>query len=135
MSDGNYEDNQRSRVVTIIQGLGIIFLGSSLSFMGFRHGLKKQLDLAKESEQVVVDPYKVGPSGIPARQLAVRALARSSAVAIVGASIAGIGLSYWVESRQKPISREQNDHELRQLWKELGVHEEIDANDEKQNST
>ena len=121
------DDDRRRRWVTIAQGLGIIAVGSGLSFMGFRYGLKKQLDAAKESEQVVVDQHKVGPSGVPARQLAVRALARSSAVAIVLASFAGIGLSYWVESRQKPISKEQNEQELKVLWKALGVDVEAEG--------
>jgi hypothetical protein len=118
------EDAAYRKAVNGIQGLGIIFFGGALSIAGFRLGLRRQFANAHEHEQVVVNPNQVGPSGATARDLAVRALVRGSAVAFVIAAFTGVALSYAVESRQPPISKEQNDREMNELIDAMGLQEE-----------
>ena len=120
---------QQSRLTTILQGLFIISLGGAFSYGGFKYGLNRSIEKAKhdfdDKRLAEIDPNKVGPSGIPARQLAMKAFARGSAGAFVMAAVGGFGLSYVVEAKHRGVSKEQEDREMDMLYKELGIVEDM----------
>jgi hypothetical protein len=126
--------NESSRLTNILQGLFIISLGGAFSFAGFRFGLKQQIEKAKhefeDRKPVDIDPNKAGPSGIPAKQLAMKAFARGSAAAFIVAALGGFGLSFIVEAKHKGISREQEQGEMRELYKELGILEDMEKEED-----
>jgi hypothetical protein len=119
------------RLLNIAEGAFIAALGGAFAYGGFHFGLRRSIERAKtdfdDKRLAEVDPNKVGPSGVPAKQLALKAFARGSAVAFLVASVAGVGLSYLVEAKHRGVSKEQEEREMQELYKILGLNKTGDA--------
>lgn len=124
------QGSSRTSYTTWLQGLFIVALGSGLSYGGFKFGLNRSIERAKtdydDGRALKIDPNKVGPSGVPAKNMALKAFARGSGVAFVIAGLAGFGMSFIVEAKHKGVSKEQEERELRELYDSLGIVEEME---------
>lgn len=119
----------------LVPGLIIFSLGSVLTYVGFNVGFKKQMKLALEemsdnstaTQAMDQAGDAASKSAANARSLAVKALMRGSVVAAIMAMTAGIGLSFVVEAHHKGYSKEKQEIELTEIWRQANLSKEESA--------
>lgn len=129
---------KESALATWLSASFILGLGSLFAYGGFQVGLTRQIERGRtefeqEGKPLNVDFNKVGPSGLTPKQLAMRAFSRGSAVATVVAIAAGFGLSSVVERYHTGVPKGQEEREMKDLYKVIGLNEDGSAEDVKQN--
>jgi hypothetical protein len=108
-----------------VQAVGLMSLGLVLGAVGVRVGFHRAMQ-RELKEEPSLKLKSVGPvSGLPARQLAVKAFVRGSMYAMMAASVFGVGVAYAITALRSRRDEEKDrlamaeaEAQIMQAWTE-----------------